>query len=112
MWSSFSSHSQPDYNRFHLQYWVESSKPFAPLIIVIPGFLTQQDPDRPFDDWSEPVIEFAHEHNLSVAGLYWPSGKLSDFFEETNLLDFVGSGLLSMGYKALKVWERAINATE
>ena len=112
MWSIYKGLIKPDYTRFHLQHWVESSNPFAPLIIVIPGFLTQQNSDRPFDEWSEPVIQFAHEHNLSVAGLYWPSGKLSDFFEGIEWLQFAGAGLVSMGLQALRVWERAINATE
>jgi pimeloyl-ACP methyl ester carboxylesterase len=112
MWNSIGRFSKPDYGRFHLQHWVESPNPFAPLIIVIPGFLTQQDPIRPFDEWSEPVIQLAQERGLSAAGLYWPSGHISDFFENINLLDYAGAGLLTMGFKALKVWERALNATE
>ena len=92
--------------------WRESQRPLAPLIIVIPGFLTQEHPETPFEGWSEPFIKLAEERDLCVGGLYWPSGSLHDFFGDVSLLDYVGAKIINFGFDALNTWQRAVDATE
>ena len=112
MWAQFTSAETPDYNRFHLQMWRESSNPSAPLIIVIPGFLTQEHPETPFEGWSEPFINLAQERDLSVGGLYWPSGTLSDFYNGVDFSKYSGSDIIKIGPRVLQAWQTAVAATE
>ena len=56
--------------------WKEASKPIRPALIFIPGFLSEQDPQLPFEPWTTQMLSIAQEYDLAAYGLFWSAKRL------------------------------------
>lgn len=64
-----------------LVQWHKASDSKRPALVFIPGFLTAQAPNKPFEKWTSQITDLAKYYDMAAYGLYWPSAEIADLLK-------------------------------